>query len=102
YKVTLDKEIKDRHLRLFEKGIDIEGYRTKPAKTKRINTNTFYLTLTEGKKHQIRRMAAALDFAVRDLERVRIMNIELGDLTEGQWRKIEGKELQSLLALLGV
>jgi 23S rRNA pseudouridine2604 synthase len=60
----------------------------------------FKIILTEGKKHQIRRMCDALFQEVSDLKRTRIMNIELGKLPEGSHRKIEGPELQTFLKQL--
>jgi 23S rRNA pseudouridine2604 synthase len=62
----------------------------------------FKITLTEGKNRQIRRMCAALFQEVDTLERVRIMNVELGSLKENQYRPIEGEELATLLTALGL
>lgn len=104
YEVTVDKPLSGMFKRVMESGVDIEGYTTKPAKvvanTK--NDKRFNLTITEGKKHQIRRMCAALGYQVQDLKRVRICNIELGKLKPNQYRKLNGPELQELLAELGV
>jgi 23S rRNA pseudouridine2604 synthase len=85
-------------------GVDIEGYRTKPAKVKTNpkNEKKFNLTITEGKKHQIRRMCAALGYQVVSLKRVRIMNVELGNLKPNQFRKISGSELKELMTALGL
>lgn len=104
YDVTVDKNISGMFIRAMENGVDIEGYRTKPAKveTNPRNEKRFRLTITEGKKHQIRRMCAALGYQVQALKRVRIMNIELGKLKPNQYRKIEGKELQRFLQDLTV
>ncbi|MFT5850047.1 MAG: pseudouridine synthase, partial [Patiriisocius sp.] len=55
------------------------------------------IILTEGKKHQIRRMCAALGYQVKDLKRVRVMNVELGTLKPNQYRKIAGTELKAFL-----
>ncbi|USN88306.1 MAG: rRNA pseudouridine synthase [Candidatus Nomurabacteria bacterium] len=102
YDVTVDKPVTGMFTKLMETGVDIEGYKTKPAKTKANpkNNKRFKLTITEGKKHQIRRMCAALGFQVQNLKRVRIMNIELGSLKPNQYRKIGGEELQVLLKSL--
>lgn len=75
----------------------VEGYITKPCKVKIINENTFRIILTEGKKHQIRRMCSALFQEVADLKRERIMNIKLGNLKSGAVQEIKGKELQIFL-----
>jgi 23S rRNA pseudouridine2604 synthase len=56
--------------------------------------------LTEGKKHQIRRMCAALGYQVKSLKRVRVGPIALGGLKPNQYRKIVGKELATLLEIM--
>jgi len=81
----------------MEAGVDIEGYQTKPCKVKIINENTFRVILTEGKKHQIRRMCSNLFQEVADLKRERIMNIKLGNLKPNALRPIIGKELELFL-----
>lgn len=104
YSVTVDKNVTPAFLKLLELGVVIEGYRTKPAKTTGTpkNQKRFNLILTEGKKHQIRRMCAALGYQIESLKRVRIMNVELGALKPNQFRKIDGAELQHFLKTLGI
>lgn len=104
YEVTVDKNVSGMFLKLMSLGVDIEGYRTKPAKVKPSakNEKRFNLTITEGKKHQIRRMCAALGYQVESLKRVRIMNVELGNLKPNQFRKITGGELKELMTTLGL
>jgi len=58
--------------------------------------------LTEGKKRQIRRMCEALHHKVVDLKRIRIMNVELKKLNEGEFRAINGDELDTLLKSLNL
>jgi 23S rRNA pseudouridine2604 synthase len=101
YVVKVDKKINARFLHRMRTGVDIEGYTTKPADISKVNENTFRIVLTEGKKHQIRRMAMALGFQVVDLKRVRIMNIKLGSLKRGATREITGDERETLLSSLG-
>ena len=86
----------------MEKGVNIEGYQTKPAKVKLMGENGFRITITEGKKHQIRRMVVSHFNEVSDLERVRVLNIELGKLKSGAHRAIEGEELAEFLKTLGL
>jgi 23S rRNA pseudouridine2604 synthase len=86
----------------MEKGVDIEGYMTKPAKVKMLGDSKFSIILTEGKKHQIRRMCAAWGYTVADLKRVRVMNIRLDTLQSGQYRNIQGQELKEFLKGLGL
>jgi len=83
YYVQVNKKINPEFLKNMANGVDIEGYTTKPARIEKVNNKSFYLTLTEGKKHQIRRMCSALGYNVEDLQRVRFMNIHLDDLEEG-------------------
>jgi 23S rRNA pseudouridine2604 synthase len=86
----------------MEQGVDIEGYLTRPAKVAVLGDKKFSIVLTEGKKHQIRRMAAAWGYTVADLKRTRVMNIRLGTLQAGQHRTIKGQELKEFLHLLGL
>ncbi len=104
YDVTVDKPISGMFLKAMAAGVDIEGYRTKPAKivAHPKNDKRFNLAITEGKKHQIRRMCAALGYQIQSLKRVRIMNIELGKLKPNQYRKIQDEELADFLRELGL
>lgn len=104
YDVTVDKNISGMFVRAMENGVEIEGYRTKPAKVavNAGNEKRFRIIITEGKKHQIRRMCAALGYQIQTLKRVRIMNIELGKLKPNQYRKIQDAELSTFLKELGL
>lgn len=84
----------------MERGVNIEGYITRKCKIEIINENTFKIILTEGKKHQIRRMCAALDVDIKELKRIRIMNIVLDGLKTGELREIKNDELETFLTLL--
>ena len=104
YQVEVDKKISTLFVHLMQNGVEIEGYLTKPTivtpSTK--NEQKFNVTLTEGKKHQIRRMCAALGYQVKNLKRVRIANIELKSIKPNQYRKIAGTELREFLKLIKV
>jgi len=104
YDVLVDKNLSSMFKRAMEAGVDIEGYRTKPASimANPKNEKRFNLVLKEGKKHQIRRMCAALGYQIQTLKRVRIMNIELGKLKPNQYRKLAGDELQAFLKALNI
>ena len=103
YEVTVDKVISGMFLKAMTAGVDIEGYRTKPSVVtpSKNNEKRFTIILTEGKKHQIRRMCAALGYQIQSLKRVRIMNIKLDKLKPNQYRKLVGKELEDFLRALG-
>lgn len=102
YEVWVDKRVTDSMLRKLSAGVYIEGYKTKPARAIRTGTNCFRITLTEGKKHQIRRMCAAAGYQVRQLTRIRIAHLTRDGLAPGQYREIRGAELHRLLGELGV
>ncbi|MDP3956146.1 MAG: pseudouridine synthase [bacterium] len=102
YIVTVDKRIPDTKLNALERGVTIEGYKTKPAQVKRDSETSFRIILTEGKKHQIRRMCATLGFTVKDILRTRIMHVSLGKLKAGESRKLSSKEVNGLLMVAGL
>lgn len=97
YLVKVKGSLRSNFKEKMEAGVQIENEKTGKCKVEIVNKNTFKIILTEGKKHQIRRMCVALFQEVEDLRRIRIMNIQLASLEEGKSRKIEGEELQTFL-----
>lgn len=97
YIVTVDKDISNHFLKHMNVGVKIEDYQTKPTTTTQTADKRVRIILTEGKKHQIRRMCAALGYQVQDLKRVRIMNLKLKNLGVGKARKLTDIELDELL-----
>jgi 23S rRNA pseudouridine2604 synthase len=102
YVVKTRVPIKDYQLNTMEKGMVLEGINTAPCKIKHIDENTFSITITEGQKHQIRRMCDALTLPIESLKRMRIMNIKLNNLKSNMYRKIEGEELKLFLKSLSL
>ncbi len=102
YFVTVDKKVTKHLLKKLEIGVHIENYHTKKAKTIAHKDLTFFIILKEGKKHQIRRMCAALGYQVKALKRIRIGSITLGALKPNQYRSIKGEELANFLTSLGI
>ena len=100
YKVTVDKEIADEFLEKMARGVPILDTVTRPCKVRKIGKYTFSIILTQGLNRQIRRMCEALGYEVKDLLRVRVMNIRLGSLKEGQYRKLTDEELEELYGLI--
>ena len=86
----------------MRQGVQLEDFKTRECEVTKKDETTFNIILTEGKKHQIRRMCTAFGWEVVDLKRVRVMNIRLDNLGAGQQRKIQGEELDTLLRSLGV
>jgi 23S rRNA pseudouridine2604 synthase len=97
YVVTVNRPITDLSLSMMANGVKIMGEKTKPAKIARINPQSFRIILTQGLNRQIRRMCSALGYKAERLQRVRIMNIRLGDLSPGKWRHLTAAELEALL-----
>jgi 23S rRNA pseudouridine2604 synthase len=97
YIVRTKEKLRSNFKQKMEAGVNIEGYVTKKCQVKIIGPNTFKIILTEGKKHQIRRMCANLFQEIADLKRERIMNIKLGTLKYGALREIKGEELTTFL-----
>lgn len=96
YKVTVDKEITEEFLKKMAAGVPILDTVTRPCTVKKIGKYTFSIILTQGLNRQIRRMCEALGYEVKDLLRVRVMNITLDGLKDGQYRKLTDQELNEL------
>lgn len=98
YIVKTDKEITPDFLKKMEEGIYLKDLEitTRECKTEMIGKYTFRIILTQGVSRQIRRMCEACGVKVKALKRIRVMNIELGDLKPGKWREIVGTELEQL------
>ena len=97
YFVSTKNTLRSSFKQKMEAGLKIEDEQTKKCKVKVLNEKSFRVILTEEKKHQVRRMCAALFQEVENLQRVRIMNVSLGSLKAGSWRRIEGEELKKFL-----
>ena len=100
YKVTVDKEITEQFIKKMSEGVPILDTVTRPCTVKKIGKYTSSIILTQGLNRQIRRMCAAFGYEVKDLVRIRIMNIRLGSLKEGAYRKLTDEELEELYEML--
>src|SRR6478672_8350571 len=97
YLVAVNKPVTDEFLRGMARGVRIHRETTLPCRTARIAKFGFRIVLEQGLNRQIRLMAAAFDYRVTQLRRVRIDNIKLGALKTGQWRNMTDAELHGLL-----
>lgn len=102
YLVTVDKKITEEFLRKMAKGVYLPELEvtTKPCRVMLAGEKRFRIILTQGLNRQIRRMCESLHYQVTKLVRVRIMNIELGDLPPGSYRSITKKEYAELMERL--
>ena len=97
YVVTVDRPVTEIFLNGMASGVRILGTVTKPCKVRRVGAATFRMVLTQGLNRQIRRMCSFFGYKVQRLQRVRIINLELGDLQPGQWRQLQPEEVRGLL-----
>ena len=99
YIVTVDRPVDDIFLRKMSAGVYLKelDVTTKPCKCQKIARNKFSIIITQGLNRQIRRMCEEMGCRVMKLKRVRILDIELGDLPVGEYRKATKKEMDSVL-----
>ena len=95
YIVTVNRPITRKFIQQMSNGIPILETVTRKCKVKQISKFTFRIILTQGLNRQIRRMCEFLDYRVKKLKRVRIMNVEL-DLPVGKWRDLSKQELKEI------
>ena len=98
YIVKVNREVTEEFLSNLSKGVYLKELETetRPCQVEKVGKRTFRIILTQGLNRQIRRMCEAFQYRVVDLKRVRILNIRLGDLKEGTYRKITGQEWKEL------
>lgn len=100
YIVTVDKPITDDFLKQMASGVAILDTVTLPAVVTKVNSRTFKIILTQGLNRQIRRMTEALGYEVKQLRRLRVMNILVDDLKLGEWKDLTMAEKSELFKLL--
>lgn len=99
YVVEVYGKVEDVALETMARGMYIPDldYRTKRCQVRRLATGRFSIVLTEGKNRQIRRMVELLGYDVKRLKRVRVENVELGELEEGALRPLTAHERETIL-----
>lgn len=103
YIVTVNKPVTKEFIKGMSNGVPIlEDRITKKCFVEKIDDNTFRIILKQGLNRQIRRMCEYFDYDVVRLERIRVMNIELGKLKEGRYRNISKQEREELFRQLGL
>ncbi|MGA1344241.1 MAG: pseudouridine synthase [Hyphomonas sp.] len=98
YIVKVLGEITPEKLALLRHGLELDGRRLRPAKVTAEGKDTLRFILTEGRNRQIRRMCSLVHLRVRDLQRIRVGPVGLGNLPEGHWRPLSHKERAALIA----
>lgn len=98
YLVTVDQPFNVAFLKKMREGVELKELKvtTRPCQVEAISQKTFRIVLTQGLNRQIRRMCEALGYRVVTLKRVRIMNILLGKLNTGDYRRATPREIEEL------
>lgn len=100
YVVSVDKPVTEEFLDKMRNGIPILDTVTRKCVAEKIGERRFRIVLTQGLNRQIRRMCEYCGYRVWKLKRVRVMNIQLGNLKSGEYRKVSKKELETLRKML--
>lgn len=104
YIVKTTKEWTDEALSNMRGGIYLEelDVTTRPCVVEQLGTKTIRMIITQGLNRQIRRMCKTQGYEIASLKRVRVVNIELGNLKSGEYRELSGDELRSLYEECGL
>lgn len=94
YLVRVDGDITEEQIEKLTFGLELDGKPLKRAKISQLNPEQLQFILREGKKRQIRRMCEAVGLHVTGLKRVRVGELRLGKLEEGQWRFVKAEEFR--------
>lgn len=93
YYVQIEKNINENDVYRLQNGVDIGGYITMPAKLEVISEKEIFLTINEGKFHQVKKMMEAVDNKVLYLKRVSFGKLNLDNLELGEVREINLEEI---------
>ena len=93
YYVELQESISESDLKKLENGVDIGGYTTMPAQVEKIDNFKIYLTIKEGKFHQVKKMLEAVQDKVIYLKRVKFGKLELNSLELGEVKEVKLDEI---------
>ncbi|MBQ8086742.1 MAG: pseudouridine synthase [Lachnospiraceae bacterium] len=102
YVVTVNRTITDEFLKGMAGGVKIHDSNkdvwvvTRPCKIKKRNDKSFSIILTQGYNRQIRKMCEVFEYKVVKLRRIRVINIEIGNLESGKYRSVSDEELAEL------
>ncbi|MEX0961747.1 MAG: pseudouridine synthase [Simkaniaceae bacterium] len=92
YLVKVKEEVTDEHLKRISRGGMVEEFFVKPKSVKKVRKGTIKIVVKEGKKREVRRFIEKASLSLLELKRIRIGNLRLGPLEEGQYRSLNEKE----------
>ena len=93
YYAELEKDISEDELEKLRNGVDIGGYITMPALAEKIEDKKIYLTIKEGKFHQVKKMLEAVENKVVYLKRISFGNLKLNDMELGEVREVNLEDI---------
>jgi 23S rRNA pseudouridine2605 synthase len=96
YRATLRRSPSGEQLGTLRSGVELDDGPTAPAKVRRVAPRTVELTIHEGRNHQVRRMVEAVGNEVVALRRIRFGSLDLGELREGDARRLRPTEVDRL------
>jgi len=96
YEAQVDGELSEDELERLRAGIDLDDGPAAPAEARLLGQGRVELRLHEGRKHQVKRMLAAVGHPVRRLHRSRYAGLTLEGLEPGAWRELEPFEVERL------
>jgi len=96
YEFEVEGELDDAALARLREGVDLDDGRTAPAQARHLGPTTLELAVHEGRKHQVKRMLAAVGHPVTRLHRSRYAGLDLEGLEPGAWRELESSEVELL------
>lgn len=97
YKVTVQKALTQGQIEKLEAGVSLFGSKTKPTVIQKISSTIFHIILKEGKNRQIRRICRKIGNPVVELQRIRIGQLKMSGVEEGEWRELQHDELRLLM-----
>ena len=98
YRARLGKRVRDSELRRLREGVELEDGPTAPAEVSRVNDREIEIVLREGRNRQARRMVEAVGNRVVRLRRIAFGPLKIGNLKEGDSRRLNPAEIQKLQA----
>jgi pseudouridine synthase len=98
YEAEVEGEPDDQALARLTEGVELDDGTTAPAKVKRLELSRLELTLHEGRKHQVKRMLAAVGHPVTRLHRRSYAGLDADGLDPGEWRELSADEVARLRA----
>ncbi len=96
YEAEIEGRPSAEALRRLAEGVELDDGPTAPAAVRRLGPSKIELTLHEGRKHQVKRMCAAVGHPILRLHRSRYAGLGVEDLAAGEWRELTPGEVESL------